>query len=158
MILKKLKIYNLTFLIILFFGISLDSFACQNIKFLKKNIFLISESNKKIFKFNVKIADTKAKRETGLKCTKHLNENEGMLFIWGFEDKRYFWMKYTNVFLDIIFINSNFEIVDVFFNARPHDLKIITSKKKAKLVLELKAGVLKKLNLHRGDKLFFKKK
>ena len=154
-ILNKLKIYNLKFFIILFCGISLSSYACENIKFLKNNIFLKSQINKKIFKFNVEIADTKAKRETGLKCKKHLNENEGMLFVWNLEDTRQFWMKDTNLFLDIIFINSNLKIVEIFFNAKPYDLMTITSKKKVKFVLELKAGVLKKINIDIGDKLIF---
>ena len=158
MILKKLKIYNLKFFIILFSGISFGSLACENIKFFKNNIFLKSESNNKIFTFNVKIADTKAKRETGLKCKKHLDENEGMLFVWKLEDKRYFWMKDTNLFLDIIFINSNLEIVDIFFNAKPNNIMTITSNKKVKFVLELRAGVFKKNNLDIGDKLFFQKK
>ena len=80
-----------------------------------------------------------------------------MLFIWKFEDHRYFWMKNTNLFLDIIFINSDFKIADIFFNAIPNDLTKITSEKKAKFVLELKAGILKKLNLNIVDNLFLKK-
>ena len=67
-------------------------------------------------------------------------------------------MKDTNLFLDIIFINSDLEVVDIFFNAKPNNVMTITNNKKVKLVLELKAGVFKKNNLNIGDKLFFKKK
>ena len=80
-----------------------------------------------------------------------------MLFIWKFEDQRYFWMKNTKFFLDIIFINSNLEIVDIYFNAKPYDLKSITSNKKAKFVLELNAGVFKKFKFNIGDKIILKK-
>ena len=62
-----------------------------------------------------------------------------------FEDNRYFWMKNTNLFLDIIFINSDLKLVDIFFNAKPYDLMNISSNKKAKYVLELNAGVFKKI-------------
>ena len=80
-----------------------------------------------------------------------------MFFVWNLEDKRYFWMKNTKFSLDIIFINKNLEIVDIFFNAKPYDLMTITSDKKAKYVLELYAGVFKSFNLEIGDKIFLKK-
>ena len=37
-----------------------------------------------------------------------------MLFSWTEEDLRYFWMKDTNFSLDLIFINSDLKIVDIF--------------------------------------------
>ena len=80
-----------------------------------------------------------------------------MLFSWNKEDLRYFWMKNTSFSLDLIFINSEFEIIDIFYNAKPYSLNIISSKKKAKYVLELKKGTLKKLDLEIGDKIISKK-
>ena len=56
-------------------------------------------------------------------------------------------------YLDIIFINSKKEIVDVYFNAKPFNLMTITSPKKAMFVLELNALVFKDLNLVIGDKI-----
>ena len=57
-------------------------------------------------------------------------------------------MKNTSIPLDIIFINKTYEIIDVFYNAKPNNLKSILSKKKAKYVLELNKGVF---NAHRFD-------
>ena len=60
-----------------------------------------------------------------------------MLFIWKSEDQRYFWMKNTKFYLDIIFINSDFEIVDIYFNAKPFSLLKISSFRKSQYVLKL---------------------
>ena len=158
--LKKLKSYNLKFLIyfiFLIFNFSLNASECKNIVFLKSEIVILNKKIAKKFKFSVDLADTKLKREIGLQCKKDLKENEGMLFIWDSEKQRYFWMKNTKFLLDIIFINSKLEIVDIFFNAKPYNLMSITSNKKVKYVLELNAGVFKNLDLMIGDRLKFQR-
>jgi uncharacterized membrane protein (UPF0127 family) len=159
--LKKLKSYNSKFFIyfiFLVFNFSLNASECKNIVVSKSEIFILNNKNAKKFKFTVDLADTKLKREIGLQCKKDLKENEGMLFIWNSEAQRYFWMKNTKFHLDIIFINADFKIVDIFFNAKPFSLINITSSRKAKYVLELKNGVFENLDLKIGDKLVFKKK
>ena len=80
-----------------------------------------------------------------------------MLFVWPKEDFRYFWMKNTKMPLDLIFINSNFKIVEIYFDAVPFSKRIIKSKKKAQYVLELNAGRLKNLGFDLGDLIYFKK-
>ncbi len=155
---KTLKKYIFKFLIyLLFFNFSFSSFANQNSEFPKSEISIISTKYKKQFKFNVDVADNFLSRKNGLQFKKKLKKNEGMLFIWEFEDHRYFWMKNTKLALDIIFINANFEIVDIFYGAKPFNLMTITSNKKAKYVLELNEGIFKNLNLMIGDKLILKK-
>jgi len=150
----KLKIFNLILILFIF---PTYSHACENITFSNSEIYIFSKKNKEKFKFDVRIADTKLKRKKGFQCQKNIKINEGMFFVWNLEERRYFWMKNTKFSLDIIFINKNLKIVDIFFNAKPYDLMTITSDKKAKYVLELHAGVFKSLNLEIGDKLFFKK-
>ena len=66
-------------------------------------------------------------------------------------------MKNTSIPLDIIFFNKIYEIIDIFYNAKPYSLNIISSKKKAKYVLELKKGTLKKLDVIIGDKIDIQK-
>ena len=80
-----------------------------------------------------------------------------MLFIWSDENYRNFWMKNTAIPLDLIFINSMFEIVDIYFNATPFSKKVIRSQKRAKFVLELNSGIFKKKGLNIGDKIMLKK-
>ena len=150
----KLKIFNLILILFIF---PTYSDACENITFSNSEIYILSKKNNEKFKFDVQIADTKPKRKKGFQCQKKIKKNEGMLFVWGHEDKRYFWMKNTEFSLDIIFINKNLEIVDIFFNAKPYDLMTITSDKKAQYILELYASVFKSFNLEIGDELIFKK-
>ena len=150
----KLKIFNFILILLIF---PTYSHACENITFSNSEIYILSKKNNQKFKFDVQIADTKPKRKKGFQCQKKIKKNEGMLFVWGNEDKRYFWMKNTEYSLDIIFINKNLEIVDIFFNAKPYDLMIITSDKKAQYILELYASVFKSFNLEIGDELIFKK-
>ena len=78
-----------------------------------------------------------------------------MLFIWSNEGYRSFWMKNTAIPLDLIFINSNLEVIEVYFDARPFSEKSIRSEKRAKFVLELNAGIFKELGFGVGDRIIF---
>ncbi len=75
--------------------------------------------------------------------------------MWSDENYRNFWMKNTAIPLDLIFINSQLEVIEVYFDARPFSKKIIRSLNRAKFVLELNAGIFKKLGFDIGDKIIF---
>ena len=66
-------------------------------------------------------------------------------------------MKNTNIPIDIIFFNKIYEIVDIFYNAKPFSLKSISSNKKAKYVLELNIGVFASYKFDLKDKLIINK-
>ena len=140
---------------IFFFFVSNEIYSCQIEYFSKKNILILDKDKNKSFTFVVEIAKSNHEKKKGLQCRKHLKEDEGMLFIWDFEDYRYFWMRNTNVPLDIIFINANLKIIDIYLNAQPNTLDLITSKQKAKYILELNAGIFKNLGLKVGDIISF---
>jgi len=156
---RKLKSYKLfLFLILGFCLISQKSISCEA-QFLKKvNIFIENKLNKNKEFLIVELAKNKFEKQKGLQCKKNLDKNKGMLFVWSNEDYRSFWMKNTNIPLDLIFINSNLKIVEVFFNALPLSESTIKSTKKAQYVLELNAGIFKKLGFNLGDRISFKKK
>ena len=158
--LKKLKNYKFLFFInfiVLGVFFSYTASACSNIKFSKRNIFIVSKKNNQKIRFKAEIADTDLKRKAGLQCKKKMELNEGMLFIWETEDFRSFWMKNTSIPLDIIFINKTYEIIDIFYNAKPNNLKSISSKKKAKYVLELNKGVFNAYKFDLKDKIIINK-
>ena len=102
---------------------------------------------------SVYIADTPTKRTQGLMHVSDLPENEGMLFI--FRPPRYvsMWMKNTVISLDILFIKADGTIAHLHQEAKPLSLQSIPSMHKVKWVLELRAGVVKKLSLRPGDRL-----
>ena len=154
----KLKSYKLFLFLTLGFCLTSQiSISCE-VQFLKKEkIVLENKLSKDKAIFLVELAKNEYEREKGLQCKKYLKKNEGMLFIWSEEDYRNFWMKNTAIPLDLIFINSKFKIVDIYFDATPFNKKLIRSQKRAKFVLELNAGIFKKLGFNIGDSIKFKK-
>lgn len=89
----------------------------------------------------VEIADTKAERTKGLMYREHMGENDGMLFIFEIEKPQTFWMKDTLISLDMIFINSEFEIVHIAKNTKPNQIKeLYSSQEPARYVIETNAG------------------
>ena len=54
---------------------------------------------------------------------KRLAKNEGMLFNMGKSNMHSFWMKNTYIPIDVIYMNSNYEVIGMILNNRPHDLK-----------------------------------
>jgi len=108
--------------------------------------------------FVVEIAETDQEKALGLMHRKEIPDNFGMLFIYPGEDFRGMWMKNTLVSLDLIFLNSQKEIVEIFNNVPPcvkDPCKSYISGEKAKYVLELKGNRSKELNLNEGDRIFF---
>jgi uncharacterized membrane protein (UPF0127 family) len=89
-------------------------------------------------KINVEIAKTQAEREKGLMLRDELCDDCGMLFIFKREDYYGFWMKNTLIPLDMVFIDSDFNIIDIK-HAKPcttENCEIYTPKEKSMYVLE----------------------
>lgn len=68
---------------------------------------------------NIEIADTEEEREKGLMDINDLGDYNGMLFVFEEEGRNSFWMKNTEIALDLIFINSSKEVVEIIQNAQP---------------------------------------
>lgn len=101
--------------------------------------------------FNIAIADTEENQALGLMNRESLPDNEGMLFYFGDEKVRVFWMKNTLVSLDMLFIAPDGHINQIHHRAVPLDETRIVSQKPAFAVLEIKGGVAQKLALKPGD-------
>ena len=59
------------------------------------------------------VAEAEEERERGLMHRRRLEEGRGMLFVFPRERVRSFWMKNTYIALDIAFLDSTLEVVDV---------------------------------------------
>ncbi len=89
---------------------------------------------------------------------KKLPEGRGMLFIFPRADFWHFWMKKTEIPLDIIWIDTARRIVSIATGAQPcltEPCMDYIPKDKALYVLEVGSGVVQKWNLRIGDRLIF---
>lgn len=115
------------------------------------------DTEKKIQKFTVEVADTDTKRELGLMYRTQMKDEQGMLFIFPDEQIRQFWMKNTNLSLDILFIDKSGIIISVVKDAKPNQIsEIYSSQYPAQYALELNNGSIDKFNIQIGDKISFK--
>ena len=106
--------------------------------------------------FDIEIADTDYKRETGLMYRKKMDVKQAMFFVFETEKPRYFYMKNTYIPLDIIFISKDSIIVSIANNAKALDETTLPSGYPAQYVLEIKAGLSYQKNIQKGDKLKWK--
>ncbi|MBU1201607.1 MAG: DUF192 domain-containing protein [Nanoarchaeota archaeon] len=104
---------------------------------------------------DVEVADTFEKRMTGLMHQESLGEFQGMLFIFDDEVVRDFWMKNTLIPLDIIFINSSFDIVKIqhAVPCKEDSCPTYSSINSSKYVVEVNAGFAEKNNIIEGMKV-----
>jgi len=105
--------------------------------------------------FEVEIAKTAHSREKGLMYRAFLAEKKGMLFIFDYEAIHSFWMKNTYIPLDIIFINSKKEIVDIIENTQPQSLHVRKPIAPSLYVLEINGGLAKKYGLKKNMRVDF---
>lgn len=107
------------------------------------------EMNEKIY--TVEVANSQEKRAKGLMFRKQLPQNTGMLFVFSYEDYRYFYMKNTLIPLDIAFFNAQMEIVSIK-QMEPLDETTVPSDKKAMYALEMNRGFFENEGIKVGDK------
>lgn len=99
--------------------------------------------------YNVKLAKTEEEKEKGLQGVKQLQKNEGMLFIYDEPQTVGFWMKDTEVALDIIFIDEDEEVISVY-QGQPFS-EDIAEEDNVKYVLEVNQNS----GINPGDELEF---
>lgn len=114
--------------------------------------------NAKKLNLNIEKAETIETRRQGLSDRVNLCDSCGMLFV--FENSNYysFWMKDMNFDIDIIYLDENMKVVDIFVNVSKDSYREIPPKtfvntKPAKYVLEINSGKARDLNIVKGDRL-----
>ena len=103
--------------------------------------------------FTVKLAETEAQRRHGLMFTPYLPERHGMLFVFERDAPRQFWMKNTQIPLDMLFFASDGRLVNVVHSAVPFSLTNRNSAGPARYVLELNGGVAAKIDIQPDARL-----
>jgi uncharacterized protein len=124
--------------------------------FVKQGILnFLTPEKKQISTIDIEIAETEASHEKGLMFRKHMQYNQGMLFVFEDESRRTFWMKDTDLSLDIIFINSDKMIIHVVPNCVPYSTESIPSFEYAQYVVEVNAGFCKQNGIEVGGYIDF---
>lgn len=115
-------------------------------------------SDKKIIKVSVETANDNEERLRGLMFREDLDEKRGMLFVFEDENNRTFWMKNTLIPLDIVFINKEFEIINIEYAlpCKKEPCALYKSKKPAKYVLEVNSNFTTKNDIDTGNKIVIK--
>ena len=77
--------------------------------------------------YNLLVAKSEEEKEYGLMGVKEIAENEGMLFCYKDDpqDELSYWMKDTEIPLDIIFVSDDMEVLEVF-KGEPNSEELLT--------------------------------
>ena len=101
---------------------------------------------------NVEIMRTPQERDRGLSGRLSLVRDHGMLFIFDHPDTYGFWMPEMQFPIDIIWLNANWQIVDIAHSVAPESYPhVFTPKAPATFVLEVVAGLSAQSGWHEGD-------
>ncbi|OIP50285.1 MAG: hypothetical protein AUK33_08105 [Flavobacteriaceae bacterium CG2_30_34_30] len=160
-----MKIVSPVFILLLLISISCKNDKAQptiktaEVSFIKNaELHIRKGENDSIIKtIDIEIADDEYKTQTGLMYRKTMEENQGMLFIFPDAQVRSFYMKNTEIGLDIIYINADKQIVSFQKNAIPFDVTSLPSVVPAQFVLEINAGLSNRWNVEVGDKISWEK-
>ncbi|MGC1203775.1 MAG: DUF192 domain-containing protein [Flavobacteriaceae bacterium] len=128
------------------------------VSFKKEGELTIFKSDSTQINLDIEIADTDFDIQTGLMYRNAMEKNQGMLFVFDDAQPRSFYMKNTQISLDLIFINENKTIVSFQKNAKPFDESSLPSNTPAKYVLEVNAGLVDTWIITVGDSISFNQK
>jgi uncharacterized membrane protein (UPF0127 family) len=105
------------------------------------------------------VAITDEDQIKGLSIRDQMNENEGMLFVYGEPSRQSFWMKDMKFPIDIIWLNETGSVVHVEENLRPCvpslECPSFSPNENAQYVLETIAGFAQKHHLNIGTDIDF---
>jgi uncharacterized membrane protein (UPF0127 family) len=103
---------------------------------------------------NVNIADSNSERVEGLSGKSNLHKNEGLFFIFDVSDYHGIWMKDMEFPIDIIWLDANKQVIYFEQNIHPNTYPtVFKPTKKAKYVLEVQSGFIKREGIKVGDQL-----
>ena len=145
-----------TFILIIFLFLSGQSFTVVDLdRDLKKSSLIVSTSKKTCYLLSIWIAHSIKEKARGLMYVRNMPEQSGMLFVYTESGQRSMWMKNTYIPLDIIFIKNSETISSIARNTEPLSLKNIRSTEPVNYVLEINAGMTKKMGIVPNDKVFW---
>ncbi len=103
----------------------------------------------------VEIANTPAEREIGLMYRDHLDSSSGMIFVFPSATPVKFWMRNTEIPLDMIFADATGQVTEIVANATPYSDKALGPDSATQYVLEVNGGFAARNGIRAGDHLEF---
>lgn len=103
----------------------------------------------------VELATTPTARSQGLMYRKELADDVGMLFLFPVDGILHFWMKNTEIPLDMLFIDHNRRIVGIVESAHPMSQEPVGPDVPARYVLEVNGGFAAKHRIAVGATVEF---
>lgn len=118
----------------------------------------VMRGDMRITELHVEVADDLQEKLNGLMFRESLSSGHGMLFIYDPSENAHMWMKNTLIPLDMLFINSNQQIVHIHHKAEPHSLKPIGAGQMTSAVIEIAGGEAKARDIRVGDRILIERK
>jgi len=101
--------------------------------------------------FTVTVADDDQERARGLMDVAEMPTMSGMLFVYDAPQHAMFWMRNTLIGLDMVFAGPDGTILAIHENAVPMDETVIDGGQGVQFVLEVNAGLTRRLGIKTGD-------
>lgn len=127
--------------------------AAQLDQIFPRSSLQIATPDARLHTFDVWVADTDARRQRGLMFVSHLNDDEGMLFIYPQPQPISIWMKNTLIPLDLLFVSPEGRVEHVIENTTPHSLEGRGPREAMTAVIELNAGTAARLKIRAGARV-----
>ena len=125
----------------------------QDIDFTRDGEVSIFKNDSLIQTIEVEFAKNDEERALGLMYRSSMDEHQGMWFIFPEEAPRSFYMRNTEIPLDIIYLDKDKKVVSIAKNARPYDETSLPSERPAMYVLEINGGLSDKWGIEKGDRM-----
>ena len=127
-----------------------EEITIDDIDFTKQGEVSLFKGDSLVKKLDVELAKSEEERNLGLMYRKQMAEDQGMWFIFSDEAPRSFYMKNTEISLDIIYFDKDKKVVSIAKNAKPYDETSLPTIKPAMYVLEVNGGMADKWGITEG--------
>ena len=107
------------------------------------------------YRFDIYLAVSPPQQRRGLMFVRDLPERTGMLFVYGDDNYRSMWMRNTYISLDMVFARHDGTVTNIVRETVPLSEKSVVSNEPARFVLELNAGVARRLGIDEDSRLLW---
>ena len=106
---------------------------------------------------DIEIVEDTYYRTMGLMHRRSMDANRGMLFIFDHPDILSFWMKNTYIPLDLVYVNSAYQVVKICENTTPLTEEHYLSERPALYCVEVNAFFCREHGIQEGDLMQFER-